>query len=78
MADKLRLLQAEITDHLEQICLLFTHRPKITIVIRTPWLDAESKEGGVVLSDDDFDLAIAQINKLRNRKTVSGGNGDGE
>lgn len=65
--DVLVNLQAEVADHLEDICKLFTQRPKITIVIRTPWLDAQGMQGGVVLTDDDFDLAIAEINKLRTR-----------
>lgn len=63
-------LQELIADHLEDICQMFTRRPKITIVIRTPWLETEGKDGDVVLTDDDFDLAIAVINKLRNRQPV--------
>jgi hypothetical protein len=70
MRDPLIELQSQIAEHLEAICKLFTQRPKITLVIRTPWLEAEGKEGGVVLTDDDFDLAIAEINKLRNRPVV--------
>lgn len=46
---------------------MFNQRPKITIVIRTPWLEEQGKDGGVVLTDDDFDAAIAEINKLRGR-----------
>lgn len=68
--DTLVNLQANIADHLEKICKLFTQRPKITIVIRTPWLEAEGKEGDVILTDDDFDLAISAINKLRAREPV--------
>jgi len=69
MSDSLVKLQNDVADHLEQIAALFVQRPKITIVIRTPWLE-EGKDGGVVLSDDDFDAAIAEINRLRNRKPV--------
>jgi len=61
MAEKLQLLHADISDHLEAISKLFTQRPKITIVIRTPWLE----DGGVLLSDDNFDEAIAEIQRLR-------------
>jgi hypothetical protein len=68
--DNLVALQSRIADHLEDICKMFTHRPKITIVIRMPWLEAEGKDGGVVLTDDDFDLAIAEINRLRDRKPL--------
>lgn len=63
--DKLENLKFEVADHLEEICKLFTQRPKITIVIRTPWLVGQ--DGDVILSDDDFDLAIAAINRLRER-----------
>ncbi len=44
-------------------------RPKetrITIVIRTPWL----VNGGVLISNDDFDQTIAEIARLRERETV--------
>ena len=61
--DKLQNLRLEIADRLEEICKLFTQRPTITIIIRTPWL----KDGGVVLTDDDFDAAIAELNRLRER-----------
>lgn len=73
MNDKLVRLQNIISEHLENICTLFTQRPKITIVIRTPWIDAqEGKQGGIVISDDDYDAAIAEINKLRNKAPVGG------
>jgi hypothetical protein len=64
--DKLKMLQANVADHLESIAAMFTQRPKITIVIRTPWL----KDGGVILTDDDFDAAITEIQKLRDRAPV--------
>lgn len=69
--DRLILLRRLIAGHLEEIAGMFTRRPKITIVIRTPWLEAEGKEGGVLLTDDDLDAAIAGINRLRNRPEVS-------
>jgi len=64
------LIQArdKIAYHLEEICKLFKQRPKITIVIRTPWITEQGKDGGIVLSDDDFDLAIAEINRLRDKE----------
>ena len=65
-SDKLLVLRSQVADHLEEICKLFTKRPKITIVIRTPWID----DGGVVLTDYDFDAAIAEINRLRERQPV--------
>lgn len=65
---KLRRLQENIADHLEEICKLFTQRPKITIVIRTPWIEGE---GDVVLSDDDFGAAITAIRKLQCSMTAN-------
>lgn len=69
---KLLNLQSRIADHLEDICKLFTQRPKITIVIRTPWIEAEAEggDGDVILTDDDFDLAIKAINRLRDREPI--------
>ena len=67
-------LRDRIAYHLEAISKMFTQRPPITIVIRTPWLEAEGKDGDVVLTDDDFDLAIAAINKLRDRQPIGSGN----
>jgi hypothetical protein len=58
--DKLRKLRADIAEHLEEIAALFTQRPKITIVIRTGWLN----DGDVVLTDDEADLAIEALRKL--------------
>lgn len=68
--DNLKNLQYEVADHLEAISKLFKRRPKITIVIRTPWIEADGKDGDVILSDDDFDLAISAINRLRERKPL--------
>jgi hypothetical protein len=65
---KLVNLHADISAHLEAISELFTQRPKITIIIRTPWL----KDGGVLLSDDNMDDAIAEIRRLEKRTPVVG------
>jgi hypothetical protein len=67
LSDKLLDLRDRIGGHLEDISQMFTQRPKITIIIRTPWLETEGKDGGIVLTNDDFDAAIAEINKFRNR-----------
>jgi hypothetical protein len=68
----LQHLRDRIAEHLDKIAELFKGTPKITIVIRGPWLEAEGTDADVVLSDDDFDLAIAAINRLRNRTPVGG------
>jgi hypothetical protein len=68
--DRLLDLQDRISAHLDEIALLFTQRPKMTLVIRTPWLEAEGKDGGVLIGDDDLDRAIAEINRLRKREPI--------
>jgi len=57
IADKL----VEVSDMFE-----FPNKTRITIVIRTPWLP----DGGVLISDDDFDEAIAEIQRLRQKDVV--------
>jgi hypothetical protein len=59
----LEQLRLRIADKLADISEMF-ERPtetRITIVIRTPWLP----DGGVLISDDDFTLALAEIERLR-------------
>jgi hypothetical protein len=65
---KLQKLHADISILLEEIDAMFTQSPKITIVIRTPWLE----NGGVLLSNDDYDQAIAEIQRLHARGVVTG------
>jgi len=65
--NKLEKLHAEVAQHLGEISDLFTQPPKMTIVIRTPWL----VDGGLLIGDDDFDEAIAEIQRLRLKQKVS-------
>ena len=65
--DKLQQVHVEVANRLGEIADLFTQQPKITIVIRTPWLE----DGGILISDDDFDAAIAEIQRLRVRDGVA-------
>lgn len=67
MSDKLQRVHADVANHLADIADLFTHRPKITIVIRTPWLD----DGGILIGDDDLDEAIAEIQRLRGKQETA-------
>lgn len=64
----LQNLHAKISEHLEQIASLFKRdeEVKITIVIRMP----KREGGGALLSDDDFDLAIAEIQRLRAKEPL--------
>lgn len=68
MSDVLKKLRFRIADKLVEVSEMF-ERPnetRITIVIRTPWL----ADGGVLISDDDFDAVIAEINRLRAKNPV--------
>ena len=61
MSHQLRNLQANIADSLEDIRALFKGEPKITLIIRNP----DVEDGDVILSDDDFEKAIAAIRHLQ-------------
>jgi hypothetical protein len=68
MKDKLQQLHADISFRLNQIGELFKEdeEVKITLIVRTPKLE----DGGVLMSNDDFDAAIAEINRLRAKEPV--------
>ena len=63
MSDKLQRLHADISESLNDIAALFDPKqePKITLIVRTPWLE----DGDVLMGNDDYDEAIAAINRLR-------------
>lgn len=71
MTDKqlMQRLHADISESLNEIAALFDKHqlPKITLVIRTPWLN----DGGVLMGNDDFDEAISEINRLRVKPEVA-------
>jgi hypothetical protein len=65
------LLRAQIADHLAAVADLFDHahrkQTRITIVIRTPWLE----DGGVLVSDEeDLDAAVAEIQRLKPKEEI--------
>jgi hypothetical protein len=62
MTDKLRVLQEDISTHLEAISRLFKANPKITLVVRNPEMPGDAD---LVLSDDDLEQAIASIRNLQ-------------
>lgn len=63
MSDKLQRIHADISESLNEIAALFDpkHTPMITLIVRTPWLE----DGDVLMGNDDYDKAIAAINRLR-------------
>ena len=64
--DKLKHLHADISEKLNEINRLFTQDTKMTLIIRTPWLE----DGGVLMGNDDFEEAIVELNRLRAREPV--------
>ena len=73
MSDKLQRLHADISRSLNEIAALFDpkHTPKMTLIIRTPWLE----DGDVLMGNDDYDESIAAINRLRSKEPVAAGSG---
>ena len=69
MADVLKRLHEDVSIKLSEIAGLFTKPEdvKITIIIRTPWL----QDGGIVLSNDTDEEAIAEFNRLKNSPTTT-------
>lgn len=63
MRDVLHRLHFDISQKLDEIKALFSNPDacKVTLVIR----NTDLENGGVVISDDDYDAAIVEINRLR-------------
>lgn len=55
-------MKYEVAGHLSAIAKLFKN-PKLTLIIR----NQDLPDGDVLMSDDDADLAIAAINRLKDR-----------
>lgn len=60
--------------HLTKIERLFEQTPKITLIIRTPWLTEKGLDGGVLLTNEEgdagLDLAIAELHRLRKKPAI--------
>lgn len=59
----LRDAHVKLCSLLEEASKCFNGEPKLTLVVRHP----SCPDGGIVLTDDTLDDAIAQIERLRNR-----------
>jgi hypothetical protein len=60
-----KALYAAASRHMDAVRALFS-RPddvRITLLVRTPWL----VDGGVLLSDDDIETAIAELRRLNDK-----------
>ena len=66
--NRLQVLHQNISCHLENIAKLFKCEQgvKITLVVRMPKVD----DGGVLLTDDDLELAIAEMKRLAAKEAV--------
>lgn len=72
MSDKMAAFKNEICDrHLipieDRIRQIWPNsQPKVTMLIRTPWLP----DGGILITNDSIDAAIAEINRLSAKESV--------
>ena len=62
---KLEGLFFDLQGDLDRISKRFV-RPKLTLVVRAPDLP----DGDVVIGDDDLDMAIAAIERLKSRQPI--------
>lgn len=71
MTKELVRLHADISYHLDRIADLFDRKyrdeVKLTLVIRTPWLE----DGGVLMGDDEIDAAVQEIERLKAREPLN-------
>lgn len=62
-------LHDELSQHLNRIARMFVPGVKLTLVIRTPDVPGDT---GIVIGNDDYDAAIAEIQKQRRTGIVTG------
>ena len=65
MAETIDQTRVEVAALLDQIRDPYVY-PKITLLVRSPDLD----DGDFVLSDDDFDEAIAALTRMKNPAVI--------
>lgn len=66
MSPTMRSLTRRLNDLLFEIESCFKSGAKVTLIVRNPCVD----DGDVVMGNDDYDLAIGAINKMRNRTPI--------
>jgi hypothetical protein len=68
MNDKLKLWKNEIVHrYLLQIEDLFApEQPKITLIVRMPWLE----DGGILITSDSIADATAELNRLSQKEPI--------
>lgn len=60
MSAVMKRLHADLSRDLDSICARFKN-PKVTLIVRAPDLE----DGDVVIGNDDLDMAIAAIERLK-------------
>lgn len=58
-------VHAEIAGHCGEIAALFKPGARVTVVVRNP--NEESKDADAIFTDDDLDLVIASIERLKKK-----------
>jgi hypothetical protein len=69
MSDFREQLHDVLSGHLNRIARLFVPGVKLTLVIRTPDVPGDT---GIVIGNDDYDAAIAEIQQQRQTGIVTG------
>ena len=64
---KIVRLHCQLAEILEQVERCFTGPTKVTLLVRTPKL----ADGGVLIGNDDPEIAIAEIRRLSQKVAVS-------
>jgi hypothetical protein len=62
-------LHDDLSDDLNRIARRFRTRVKLTLVVRQPDVEGDA---GIVIGNDDYELAIAEIRRQEQTGTVTG------
>lgn len=63
MSADLRATQEAVGGLLTEVAMHFRGRPKITLLVRHPDLEAAGKDADFVMTDDDLEKAIAALRR---------------
>ena len=63
MTEELHRTQAAISGLLTEVSMHFKGRPKITLLVRHPELEADGKDADFVMTDDELEHAIVALRR---------------